>query len=112
MPQRIACVHATPRSIAPTAAWFRDRGDEFETVDLLEERLFDLGGEGDESVSLFFEVLERAERLEPAAILTACSIYTPYLPEARRRFRTPLVGINEPLIECAAFEPLFHLQAK
>ena len=55
--------------------------------------------------------LARAQRLNPAAILTTCSMYTQHLPTARKQISTPIVGIDEAMIQRALnqLEARMHL---
>jgi Asp/Glu/hydantoin racemase len=97
----IACVHATPLAIAPVADAFRRWAPAWHHHDIIEGQLLGAGGEGIEAVSLFQQTLGRADAMEPAAILTTCSLYTRYLPLLRMQMERPVLGIDEPMIERA-----------
>jgi hypothetical protein len=101
-PHLIACVHATPRAIAPTRRMLSDRAGEFVPCDLLEEALFRMDAASDEGFDAFLRALGKAQALGPSAILTTCSMYTHHLPEVRARLDLPIVGIDEAMIESAA----------
>ena len=102
IPHLVACIHATPLAIAPVAQAFSQWVPEWKRVDIIEERLFSLQGEGEEAVSIFIETLKRAEAEKPGAILTTCSLYTRYLKRVRCLIEKPVLGIDEPMIEKAA----------
>jgi hypothetical protein len=97
----IACIHATPLAIGPVSHAFHVLVPNWEFRDIIEERLFDLQGKGEEAFKIFFKILKQAESSECDAILTTCSLYTQYLPEIRRNMLKPTLGIDEPMIEKA-----------
>jgi len=101
MTHLIACVHATSLAISPVARAFSHWVPEWKRLDMIEERLFSLQGEGEEAVSIFIETLKRAEAKSPGAILTTCSLYTRYLQRVRSLIKKPVLGIDEPMIERA-----------
>jgi len=101
MTHLIACIHATPLAIGPVVQAFSQWVPEWKRLDIIEERLFSLQGEGEEAVSIFIETLKRAEAENPGAILTTCSLYTRYLQSVRSLIKRPVLGIDEPMIEKA-----------
>ena len=76
--------------------------EEYRREDILDERLMSRAGDRVGSFQLFRQTLQQAEVLSPAAILTTCSMYTRELPRARRQIETPLMGVDEAMIERAA----------
>ncbi len=75
--------------------------DEFEQQDFVQEAL--LACQGDpRGFELLLQSLRQAEQLRPAAILTTCSMYTPHMPAARRLVATPVVGVDEAMLDEAA----------
>jgi hypothetical protein len=98
----IMCVHATHRAVDPARRMLSNRPGEFRHEDLVEEELLRAANDRRAAFSLLAGTLKRAEAPHPAAILTTCSIYTPLLPAARKLVSTPIVGVDEPMIERAA----------
>lgn len=101
MTHLIVCVHATPLAIEPVARAFCKWAPEWEIRDIIEERLLQLEGEGEKAFYTFVDTLKRAEKEDPAVILTTCSLYTREIPRARKLILKPLLGIDEPMIEKA-----------
>jgi hypothetical protein len=102
MSHLIACVHATPRAIPPTRRMLGGRAHEFAQHDVLEEPLFQLDAASDEGFRAFLAAIRQAELLHPSAVLTTCSMYTQHLPAVRSQLTTPIVGIDEAMIQRAA----------
>ena len=96
----VAFVHASPRAIGPSTRVAPS--EEYRREDILDERL--LGDDGDRTGSFqhFRQALQQAEALSPAAIVTTCSMFTRELPRARKQIETPLMGVDEAMIEQAA----------
>lgn len=101
-PLRIACVHATPRSIGPARRMLQAEWPGLAAEDFLEERLLALTEDREASFHLFLKTIRRAQASAPDAILTTCSIFNRDLPRIRELVETPLLGVDEPMIERAA----------
>jgi hypothetical protein len=101
MKRLIACVHATHRAVEPARRLLSAEPGEFDQEHLVNEALLACQGDG-RGFEVLLQTLRRAEDLRPAAILTTCSIYTPHLPAARRLVATPIVGVDEAMLDEAA----------
>jgi Asp/Glu/hydantoin racemase len=101
-PSRIVCVHATQRAEEPARRMLAAYPQEFEQDHFVHEALLSCSPDQQRGRELFLEALRQADELRPAAILTTCSIYTPQLPFVRQNIATPIVGVDEALIEQAA----------
>jgi hypothetical protein len=100
-PKRIVCVHATRRAVEPARRMLAAHPGEFEQEHLVEEEL--LACRGDQrGFELLLRALQQAQQRGPAAVLTTCSLYTPHLPAARKLVTTPIVGVDEAMLDEAA----------
>jgi Asp/Glu/hydantoin racemase len=99
---RIVCVHATHRAVEPARRMLAAESDEFEQEHLIREALLACQGDRQRGLELLLKTLREAEELRPSAILTTCSIYTPQLPAARQVVATPIVGVDEAMLDQAA----------
>jgi len=70
--------------------------------DFLEGRLLALTADREASYDLFLETIRRAQASAPDVILTTCSIFNRDLPRIRELIETPLLGVDEAMIERAA----------
>ncbi|MEX0885407.1 MAG: aspartate/glutamate racemase family protein [Phycisphaeraceae bacterium] len=97
----IACVHATPRAVGPAAAMLARRPN-YRREDILEPALLEHAEAPACGREIFAQTLARAAAMRPTAILTTCSMYTRFLPAMRERLATPVLGVDEAMIEAAA----------
>ncbi len=96
----IAFVHASSSAIGPSTRVAP--ADVYRREDILDERLLAAAGDRVGSFQQFRQTLQQAEALSPAAIVTTCSMFTRELPRARNQIETPLLGVDEAMIEQAA----------
>lgn len=104
-PIRIGLIHATMNSVQPIHDAFRAQAPHVILLNFMDEGLiFQLNETGVITTAMIrrlVALIERAEESGVDGILLTCSSFSPYVPQMRNLFSTPVVSADTSMLEYA-----------
>lgn len=102
---RIGLIHATMNSVQPICEAFRKHAPHVTLLHFMDEGLiFELNETGMITTAMvrrLASLIERAEQSGVNGILLTCSSFSPYVPQIRGLFSTPVVSADTSMLEYA-----------
>jgi Asp/Glu/hydantoin racemase len=105
IPIRIGLIHATMNSVQPIHDAFRELAPDVILLNFMDEGLiFELNETGvitPAMIRRLIALIERAEESGVDGILLTCSSFSPYVPQIKELFSTPVVSADTSMLEHA-----------